>query len=81
MSIGKLIASGLALSAISRRPGPSAAAQIFPNLVEGGKVDLTSHTSARFLWYGWSSPEPDFRWTASNEATVIFAVEKPVDLA
>jgi hypothetical protein len=54
--------------------------QIFPNLVEGGKVDLTSHTSARFLWYGWSSPEPDFRWTASNEATVIFAVEKPVDL-
>jgi len=33
-----------------------------------------------FLWYGWSTPETEFRWTDGNQATVIFALDHISDL-
>ena len=29
--------------------------------------------AAPFLWYGWSGPEADFRWTDSSQAALVFA--------
>lgn len=44
------------------------------------KIDLTSPESQKFLWYGWSGPEPGFRWTDGKEATIIFAGNGQSDL-
>ncbi len=52
----------------------------FPVVGEGTQVDLTSRESDQFLWFGWSGPEPGFRWTAAREATIIFALDRPSDL-
>jgi hypothetical protein len=55
----------------------------FPGLVidaNGAKIDVTSHEADRFLWYGWSGPEPGFRWTGAREALIVFELEQPVDL-
>ena len=56
----------------------------FPRLGGDGqgkvKIDLTAHEADKFLWYGWSGPEPEFRWTAASEALVVFELERPVDL-
>ena len=52
----------------------------FPTVREPETIDLTSHDADKFLWYGWSGPEPEFRWTRAGEATVIFKLENPVDL-
>ena len=56
-----------ALAAILRPPLP----RDFPVAPE--KIDLSKPESQNFLWYGWSGPEPGFRWTDGKEATMIFA--------
>jgi hypothetical protein len=48
----------------------------YPDIGDGRHIDLTSHESDEFLWYGWSEPEPNFRWTAGYKATIIFARER-----
>lgn len=45
----------------------------FPRLQ--GKLELTSAESPKYLWYGWSGPEKDLRWTDGSEATLVFSVD------
>jgi hypothetical protein len=52
----------------------------FPAINAPATIDLTSHDADKFLWYGWSGPEPVFRWTCADEATVIFKLENQTDL-
>jgi hypothetical protein len=52
----------------------------FPRIVEGKQIDLASHDSDKFLWYGWSGPDRESRWTMGNEAAVIFAMDHPAGL-
>jgi hypothetical protein len=61
-------------------PAPASFARLTAGPTGEAKLDLTSHEADKFLWYGWSGPEPDFRWTAASEALVIFEIEKPVSL-
>ncbi len=51
----------------------------FPRLP--GKLELKSTESAKYLWYGWSGPEKDLRWTDGKEAALIFSVETVSDKA
>jgi hypothetical protein len=51
-----------------------------PNINERATINLNAHDADKFLWYGWSGPEPDFRWTSAGEATVTFKLETPIDL-
>jgi hypothetical protein len=47
----------------------------------GSLIDFTSpQQSNRYLWYGWSTAEKDFRWTEGREATLVFALDKADDL-
>ena len=40
------------------------------------RVDFTTPASDRFVWYGWSPPEPDFRWTERDHAAIVFRVDE-----
>jgi hypothetical protein len=42
-----------------------------------GRLELSKPGVERYLWYGWSGPEPESRWTDGREATVIFRVNDP----
>ena len=64
------------LAGLIRPPKP----KDFPAINAPATIDFTSHETDKFLWYGWSGPEPVFRWTCADEATVIFKLEKPTDL-
>jgi len=44
------------------------------------RVDLTSETAGRFLWYGWSNAEAEIRWTEDHKAALVFALDKSMDL-
>lgn len=46
-----------------------------PELQEGMKLIFSSRDVDKYLWYGWSSPEPEFRWTDGREATIAFRLE------
>ena len=61
------------VAAILRPPLPDD----FPLAPE--KIDLSSPESQQFLWYGWSGPEPEFRWTDGKEATIIFGSNQKTD--
>jgi hypothetical protein len=47
-----------------------------PLLSEGTTIDFTSKDADQYLWYGWSIPETESRWTSGSHATVIFAVSE-----
>jgi hypothetical protein len=59
---------------------PPLPAGIYPVLTLNSHIDLTSEDSNRFLWYGWSNPEPKYRWTEGKKAAFIFALERINDL-
>jgi len=40
------------------------------------RIDFTSRDADKYLWYGWSIPEPESRWTSSSTATVMFALNE-----
>lgn len=44
------------------------------------RIDFISQQSAGFLWYGWSAPEPTFRWTNAKEAGLVFRLNAVQDL-
>ncbi len=47
----------------------------------GMQIDFTKpEQSTKYLWYGWSGAEPDFRWTEGREATLVFALDQSEDL-
>ncbi len=54
------------------RPPPPA--KEFPLLSAPSIIDFTRPESEPYIWYGWSGPEPDFRWTSEKEASLVFSV-------
>lgn len=39
-------------------------------------IDFTSHEADKYLWYGWSIPEPESRWSSGSNATMMFALNE-----
>ena len=46
----------------------------------GQQIDFTSDSADHFLWYGWSTPEPQIRWSDEKQAALVFALEDAEDL-
>lgn len=44
------------------------------------RLEFAKTETAPYLWYGWSPAESEFRWSEGNEAALVFAVNKPIDL-
>jgi len=53
---------------------PPPPAKEFPLLSAPSIIDFTRPESEPYIWYGWSGPEPDFRWTSEKEASLVFSV-------
>jgi hypothetical protein len=58
------------LAGLIRPPQPPE----FPLL--SGRLQLAAADSGKYLWYGWSGPESDLRWTDGEEATMVFSVNE-----
>ena len=41
--------------------------------------DLGNAEASKYLWYGWSGPEPPTRWTDGHEAAIIFSLPEISD--
>lgn len=42
-------------------------------LIESGlRLEFGTPAVEKYLWYGWSGPEPGFRWTDGHEAAIVF---------
>lgn len=39
------------------------------------QIDFSSRKSWKYIWYGWSAPEPEIRWTEGKEAALVFSLE------
>jgi hypothetical protein len=51
-------------------------------LIEGKtRIDFTSRDADKYLWYGWSGPEPNLRWSEAREAAMVFALKDVRDVA
>jgi hypothetical protein len=50
-----------------------------PVLEPGLKLTFSSRDVDKYLWYGWSSPEPKFRWTDGREAAIVFRIRTASD--
>ncbi len=48
----------------------------YPSLTLGERVDALSVTSEPFLWYGWSTLEPGFRWSNGGQAAIRFSLSR-----
>lgn len=42
-------------------------------------INFGAPEADKYLWYGWSSGEGDFRWTSANKAAFVFALNEAVD--
>jgi hypothetical protein len=49
----------------------------FPPYRLGTRLAFTSPESDPFLWYGWSEPEREFRWSSGSHAAIVFAIDQP----
>jgi hypothetical protein len=45
-----------------------------------GRIELSGTESEKYLGYGWSGPEPGFRWTDGTQATIVFAASSKSDI-
>src|SRR5882724_8839306 len=60
-----------------QRPAPPTE---FPIVQPPAVIDFTRPEAGKYLWYGWSGPEKDLRWSDGREATVIFALNVSKDM-
>ena len=47
-----------------------------PPLPTRTRIDFTTREAEPYLWYGWSSAEPESRWTSATRATIIFSLSE-----
>src|SRR6266496_3924425 len=45
-------------------------------VLQTGRIEFAKVDTQRFLWYGWSISETEFRWTDGKAATVIFTLDR-----
>ncbi len=43
------------------------------------RIELGTEEASKYLWYGWSGPESQFRWTDGPEAAMIFRLNELSD--
>jgi hypothetical protein len=46
----------------------------------GTRLEFSSQSVEKYLWYGWSGAEREFRWTDGKEAAMVFKIERPENL-
>lgn len=51
----------------------------FPLAPSLTRINFLTENAERFMGYGWSGPEPAFRWTDGHKAVVIFALNEIKD--
>lgn len=44
------------------------------------RIDFARPDSDRYLWYGWSTAETEFRWTEAKEAALVFSINQPREM-
>src|SRR5262249_39786477 len=44
------------------------------------RVEFSQTAADVYIWYGWSKPEAELRWTESNAATLVFSQSKNQDI-
>jgi hypothetical protein len=49
----------------------------YPLYRTGARIDMLSLESDPYLWYGWSKPEPDIRWSNGGRAAIVFSLLQP----
>jgi hypothetical protein len=54
--------------------------QGYPHLEQTGRIDFTRPESSKYLWYGWSGPEQEYRWSDGREAAIVFALDEVSEL-
>jgi hypothetical protein len=59
------------LAGLIRTPIPDDCPMVWPH----GILDLSQPGADSFLWYGWSGPEPGYRWNQESEAAIAFAAK------
>jgi hypothetical protein len=65
------------LAGLVRPPLP---AEAYASLPLNQRIDLSSETASSFLWYGWSEPESEIRWSDGKEAAIVFGLDNSSDL-
>jgi hypothetical protein len=55
-------------------------AEAYASLPLNQRIDLSSETASSFLWYGWSEPESEIRWSDGKEAAIVFGLDNSSDL-
>jgi len=40
------------------------------------RIDFTTRETEKYLWYGWSGPEPESRWTSATRAKIVFSLSE-----
>jgi hypothetical protein len=63
------------LAGLIRPPRPK---EIAP--LPAGRIEFAKPEADRYLWYGWSSAEPGFRWTDGKEAALVFGLDQVRDV-
>ena len=43
------------------------------------RIDFTTTDADKYIWYGWSGREENFRWTDGREASLVFSLNPPTD--
>ncbi len=64
------------LAGLLRPPLP----QDVPVLETPARIVFASREADKFLWYGWSAAEAEFRWTEGTEATFVFSLKQVDDI-
>lgn len=57
---------------------PPSPPKIYPQLES--RIDFRSKEANKYVWYGWSGPEENGRWTDGNEAALVFTLNEVRDM-
>jgi hypothetical protein len=77
--LGSVIPPGLyrcSINVVDLRDSKIEQPDNFPRYIAGTRLDLRSADAENYLWYGWSGPEPEYRWTDRGRAGIVFALDQ-----
>ncbi|HEY0006147.1 MAG TPA: hypothetical protein VGB17_15310 [Pyrinomonadaceae bacterium] len=61
------------LAGLVRPPLP---AGFYPLVAADMQIDFFKSEADQYLWYGWSGPEQEYRWSEEREAAFVFRLEE-----
>jgi hypothetical protein len=77
--LGSVAPPGLSkcsINVVDLRAGEIERPDNFPPYIAGTRIDLRSPDTEKYLWYGWSGLEPEYRWTDRGRAAIVFALNQ-----